>query len=106
MYRQDNGYRGGGRFDSDRGRRRSRSPGRDGGGRGNNYGDRGGYGGYGRDSQNTSFGAPRVGGGDKMSGLGAGLKSITWDTSSLPKFEKNFYIASFSNIEPTTFSLA
>jgi len=31
-----------------------------------------------------------------MGNLGAGLKTITWDTSSLPKFEKNFYIASFT----------
>lgn len=27
-----------------------------------------------------------------MGGLGAGLRSIQWDLSKLPPFEKNFYI--------------
>ena len=27
-----------------------------------------------------------------MGALGSGLKSINWDVTSLPKFEKNFYV--------------
>jgi len=34
----------------------------------------------------------RYSGADKMSSLGSGLRSIQWDLSSLPVFEKNFYI--------------
>jgi ATP-dependent RNA helicase DDX5/DBP2 len=41
----------------------------------NGYGGAGGYG----------------GGGDKMSNLGAGLKTQQWDMATLPKFEKSFY---------------
>lgn len=32
------------------------------------------------------------GGGRSGGGLGAGLREITWDLSSLPVFEKNFYM--------------
>ncbi len=32
------------------------------------------------------------GGGGGGGGLGAGLRSIRWDLSALPKFEKNFYM--------------
>ncbi|KAL9104724.1 MAG: hypothetical protein Q9163_000336 [Psora crenata] len=46
----------------------------------NGYGG-GGYGG-------GSFGGA---GGDKMSNLGAGLKTQHWDLASMPKFEKSFY---------------
>lgn len=47
----------------------------------------GGGGGYG------SYGGGGGGrGGDSMSGLGSGLRNISWDLSTLPVFEKNFYI--------------
>ena len=36
------------------------------------------------------FGGGRPG--DSMGGMGANLKNIQWDLSSLPVFEKNFYI--------------
>jgi len=49
------------------------------------YGN-GGSNGY---SNGGSFGGG--GGGDRMSNLGAGLKSQNWDLSSMPKFEKHFY---------------
>ncbi|KAJ6012082.1 hypothetical protein N7499_012947 [Penicillium canescens] len=55
-----------------------------GGGRGGGYG--GGGGGYGGGG---GFGGGA--GGDRMSNLGAGLKTQDWDMNSLPKFEKSFY---------------
>uniref|UniRef100_A0A7S2XX29 RNA helicase n=1 Tax=Fibrocapsa japonica TaxID=94617 RepID=A0A7S2XX29_9STRA len=73
-------YGGGGGGDSRYGSSDSR---RGGGG----YGG-GGFGGGG-------FGGGGFGGGfggDRMGGLGAGLRSINWDLSTLPVFEKNFYI--------------
>ncbi|KAI9729720.1 MAG: ATP-dependent RNA helicase dbp2 [Cirrosporium novae-zelandiae] len=48
----------------------------------NGNGHGGGYGG--------SYGGGG-GGGDRMSNLGAGLKTQHWDESTLPKFEKSFY---------------
>lgn len=52
---------------------------------GNSGGGGGGYGGY-----NSGYGGS--GGGDRMSGLGSGLGRPKWDTSTLTKFEKNFYV--------------
>eukprot|EP01041_Mallomonas_annulata_P001140 gene1140-2207_t len=55
------------------------------------YGDRNSFrGGSGSAGGFGSFGGQR--GGDSMGGLGANLKSIHWDLSKLPVFEKNFYI--------------
>lgn len=68
-YSGSNGYSNGG------------SNGYSGGGGGGGYGG-GGYGGGG-----GGYG----GGGDRMSNLGAGLKTQNWDLDSLPKFEKSFY---------------
>ncbi|KAK0873661.1 ATP-dependent RNA helicase dbp2 [Friedmanniomyces endolithicus] len=48
------------------------------------YSNGGGYGG----SNGASGG---YGGGDKMSALGANLKTQTWDYNTMPKFEKSFY---------------
>lgn len=48
------------------------------------YGGSGGAGGYGGGSYGGS-------GGDKMSNLGAGLKTQHWDPATMPKFEKSFY---------------
>ncbi|KAF2860276.1 DEAD-domain-containing protein [Piedraia hortae CBS 480.64] len=49
------------------------------------YGGSGGYGGgYGSGGYGGS-------GGDRMSNLGAGLKQLSWDVNSLPRFEKDFY---------------
>lgn len=64
-----------------------------GGGGGDRYGDRGGdrYGDRGGDR----YGGGGGGGGGSFgssSNLGAGLRSIQWDLSKLPNFEKNFYI--------------
>ncbi|KAK2003708.1 DEAD-domain-containing protein [Colletotrichum falcatum] len=74
------GY-GGGRDRSDRG-------GRDGGYGGGGYnGDSNGYGGGGGGYGGGGFG----GGGDRMSNLGAGLRTQEWDPSTMPKFEKSFY---------------
>ncbi|KAL8824807.1 MAG: hypothetical protein Q9191_004804 [Dirinaria sp. TL-2023a] len=73
-YGSSNGYSGGGS--------NGYSNGYGGGGYGgstNGYGDGGSYGGGG------------FGGGDKMSNLGAGLKTQQWDLNTLPKFEKSFY---------------
>ncbi|KAK2794084.1 ATP-dependent RNA helicase dbp2 [Onygenales sp. PD_12] len=47
----------------------------------------GGYGGGGYGGGQGGYG----GGGDRMSNLGAGLKTQDWDLSTLPKFEKSFY---------------
>ncbi|ERF69514.1 ATP-dependent RNA helicase DBP2 [Endocarpon pusillum Z07020] len=51
------------------------------------YGGSGGAGGYG----GGSYGGGGGGGGDKMSNLGAGLKTQHWDPATMPKFEKSFY---------------
>jgi len=48
--------------------------------------DRGAGGGYGGGARG-GFGG---GGGDRMSNLGAGLKSQDWDMATMPKFEKSF----------------
>jgi ATP-dependent RNA helicase DDX5/DBP2 len=59
---------------------------------------RGGYGGgdrHGGGGGGSRFGGGGGGGrggGDSMGNLGAGLRSIQWDLSKLPVFEKNFYI--------------
>ena len=63
-----------------------------GGGGGGHYGGGGGggrghYGGGG----GGGYGGGGGGGGGRGGGLGAGLRDIQWDISSLPKFEKNFY---------------
>jgi hypothetical protein len=55
-----------------------------GGGGGDRYGDKSGQRG-GFDSMPQNFGAAR-------GALGSGLRTINWDLSRLPKFEKNFYI--------------
>jgi hypothetical protein len=64
-------------------------------------GEKGGMSYYGRsdnrmgDSSSFRDGGNRFGGGsggDSMVNLGANLKNIDWDLSSLPVFEKNFYI--------------
>ncbi|KAL1957310.1 hypothetical protein VTO42DRAFT_6099 [Malbranchea cinnamomea] len=47
----------------------------------------GGYGSYGGGSHGGSYGHHS----DKMSNLGANLKTQQWDLSTLPKFEKSFY---------------
>lgn len=84
-------YGGGGRYDDrDRGSGSGRAPlppppfPSYGGGGG--YGGGGSYGGGG-------FGGSNFGsfGGDRMGGLGAGLKKINWDMSQLPPFQKEFY---------------
>ncbi|KAF8250855.1 P-loop containing nucleoside triphosphate hydrolase protein [Wilcoxina mikolae CBS 423.85] len=75
-----------------------------GGGYGGSNGYSGGGGGYGGGGYDRGvggaggFGGPRGGGyggagagGDRMSNLGAGLKTQHWDPSTLPKFEKSFY---------------
>ena len=54
---------------------------------GGGYGGGGGFGGGGGD---RGGGGGR--GGDSMGQLGAGLRTIQWDLSKLPVFEKNFYI--------------
>ncbi|POW00333.1 hypothetical protein PSHT_13090 [Puccinia striiformis] len=56
------------------------------GGGGGGYG--GGGGGYGGGGGGYGGGG---GGGDRMSGLGSGLNRPKWDSSTLTKFEKNFY---------------
>lgn len=56
-----------------------------GGGGGSSYGGGGGRGGGGGDR----YGG---GGGSGSGALGAGLRTIAWDLSTLPVFEKNFYI--------------
>ncbi|TKA62686.1 ATP-dependent RNA helicase dbp2 [Friedmanniomyces simplex] len=53
-------------------------------GGGGGYSNGGGYGG----SNGASGG---YGGGDKMSALGANLKTQIWDYNTMPKFEKSFY---------------
>ncbi|EGP89753.1 uncharacterized protein MYCGRDRAFT_36977 [Zymoseptoria tritici IPO323] len=60
-----------------------------GGGRGG-YSGGGGYGGgYGGGGGGGGFGGGASG--DRMSNLGAGLKTQQWDMNTLPKFEKSFY---------------
>ncbi len=53
------------------------------GGTSNGYGGSNGY------TNGSSYGAG--GTGDKMSNLGANLKTQHWDLSTMPKFEKSFY---------------
>jgi ATP-dependent RNA helicase DDX5/DBP2 len=62
-----------------------------GGGGSNGYSNGGsnGYGGGG--GHGNGFGGGGRGGGDRMSNLGAGLQTQTWDMNTLPKFEKSFY---------------
>ncbi|KIV90368.1 ATP-dependent RNA helicase dbp2 [Exophiala mesophila] len=69
-----------------------------GGSRGGDYGNSNGYynghsnshgGGYGGGYGGSN--GYSGGGGDKMSQLGAGLRTQTWDLATLPKFEKSFY---------------
>ena len=65
------------------------------GGNSNGYsngysGGGGGGGGYGG-SNGYSGGGGGGAGGDRMSNLGAGLKTQHWDLSTMPKFEKSFY---------------
>ncbi|KAI4154159.1 MAG: hypothetical protein LQ340_001849 [Diploschistes diacapsis] len=74
-----NGY-GGGRDGGYGGGRDGGYSGDRNGGHSNGYGNSNGYGG--------GYGG---GGGDRMSGLGANLKTPNWDVSKLPKFEKSFY---------------
>lgn len=68
---------------------------RNGGGGGGGYGGgRGGGGGFGG-GQGGGFGGGGGGfgggqGGDRMSNLGAGLKTQQWDPATMPKFEKSF----------------
>lgn len=52
-----------------------------------------GSGGYGQSNGSYGGGGSFGGGagGDRMSNLGAGLKTQTWDLSTLPRFEKSFY---------------
>ncbi|KAK5680610.1 ATP-dependent RNA helicase dbp2 [Elasticomyces elasticus] len=60
----------------------------------NGYSNGSGGGGYanGGGSYGGSNGASGgFGGGDKMSALGANLKTQTWDYNTMPKFEKSFY---------------
>lgn len=47
---------------------------------------------YGDSSSFRSGGGGGGRGGDSMGGIGANLRSIHWDLSKLPVFEKNFYI--------------
>lgn len=79
----------GGGSDDRYGDKSSYRGGSSGGGGGGQYGGGGGGGGGG-----GRFGGGGGGGrgGDSMSGLGSGLRSISWDLSKLPVFEKNFYI--------------
>ncbi|KAH0615038.1 uncharacterized protein H6S33_000674 [Morchella sextelata] len=63
-----------------------------GGGYGGSRGGGGGYGGGGGGYSGGGGGGYGGGaGGDRMSNLGAGLKTQSWDPSTLPKFEKSFY---------------
>lgn len=59
------------------------------GGSGNYRGGQGG--GYGGGYGGASGGFGGGAGGDRMSNLGQGLKTQTWDMTSLPRFEKSFY---------------
>ncbi|KAL9122045.1 MAG: hypothetical protein Q9187_001406, partial [Circinaria calcarea] len=61
----------------------------------NGYSNGGGYGnGTSSYGGGASYGGGSYGGGaggDKMSNLGAGLKTQQWDLATMPKFEKSFY---------------
>lgn len=61
----------------------------------NGYSNGGGYGnGTSSYGGGASYGGGNYGGGgggDKMSNLGAGLKTQQWDLATMPKFEKSFY---------------
>ena len=65
---------------------------RGGSGSGFGGGQYGGGGGGGYSSVPQRFGSSGARGGDSMGQLGAGLRTINWDLSKLPVFEKNFYI--------------
>ncbi|KAJ3062648.1 ATP-dependent RNA helicase dbp2 [Podochytrium sp. JEL0797] len=73
LYGGGGGGGGGGRYGDDRG----------------GYGGGGGGGGGGYGGGGGGFGG---GGGDRMGQLGSSLRKIDWDLSTLPRFEKNFYI--------------
>lgn len=61
-------------------------------GRDDRYSDRSTYRGGGGPS-NSRYGSSYGGGSnDAMGKIGANLKTITWDISKLPVFEKNFYL--------------
>lgn len=57
-------------------------------GRDDRYSDRSSYRGGGPSRFGNSYGSSSN---DPMNGIGANLKTITWDLSKLPVFEKNFY---------------
>ncbi|KAL9129183.1 MAG: hypothetical protein Q9217_002287 [Psora testacea] len=59
----------------------------------NGYSNGGGYGASTNGYGGGGYGGSAFGGagGDKMSNLGAGLKTQQWDLASMPKFEKSFY---------------
>lgn len=60
-----------------------------------NYGGPSSRPGAGYGSSNNTFAGPNKTGGSyggPASGLGNGLKTIQWDLSALPVFEKNFYL--------------
>ncbi|WVF65366.1 ATP-dependent RNA helicase DBP2-A [Kwoniella sp. CBS 6097] len=60
-----------------------------GGGYGGGYGGGGGgYGGGGYGGGGGGYG----GGGDRMNNLGQGLHNVDWNSQTLTKFEKNFYV--------------
>ncbi|KAJ5485210.1 ATP-dependent RNA helicase dbp2 [Penicillium diatomitis] len=83
----DNGYSGGGGYSNGGGY--SGGGGGYGGGAGGYGGGRGGYGGGGGGYGGGGYGGGA--GGDRMSNLGAGLKTQDWDLNNMPKFEKSFY---------------
>ncbi|KAJ5474389.1 RNA helicase (Dbp) [Penicillium sp. IBT 31633x] len=92
------GYsRGGGGGDSYRSRGGDGGYGGGGGGYGGGYGGGGGgYGGGRGGGGGGGYGGGGYGGGagaggDRMSNLGAGLKTQDWDINTMPKFEKSFY---------------
>ncbi|KAL8690174.1 MAG: hypothetical protein Q9218_004324 [Villophora microphyllina] len=58
---------------------------------GHSNGTSGGYGASSNGYGGGSYGGDYGGSGDKMSNLGAGLKTQHWDLATMPKFEKSFY---------------
>ncbi|OCF40589.1 ATP-dependent RNA helicase DBP2-A [Kwoniella heveanensis CBS 569] len=64
-----------------------------GGGYGGGYGGGGGgYGGGGYGGGGGGYGNYQGGGGDRMNNLGQGLHNVDWNSQTLTKFEKNFYV--------------
>lgn len=64
-----------------------------GGGYGGGGGSGGYGGGYGGGGDGGGWGGGYGGGGgDRMSNLGGGLRSVDWSTQKLAHFEKNFYV--------------